>query len=174
MQSVGAERRIVNPNGFVSFKTQQVIYQKDRTRTFAVNSRASGLNIKLAPCTTMRLAQEKTRRARNAPARFVELQFNGSRSECVGMGRLIVRPSEDMRYTLPEMSRVSRLEVRDGVRHPNKDVAEDVEEQIEVIMSRLSCGPVAEKWMWHPLICETLSFSLLGWGIDTPPRLNFA
>lgn len=53
------------------------------------------------------------------------------------MGSLMVLPSEEIRYTLPVRLSVSRLEEMDGVGDPNKDVAEDVEERIEVIMNRV-------------------------------------
>ncbi len=48
--------------------------------------------------------------AMNARARFILLQFSGSRDEFVGMGNLSMRPSDEMRNTLPEKSRDSYLE----------------------------------------------------------------
>ena len=48
--------------------------------------------------------------AMKARARFILLQFSGSRDERVGMGSLSMRPWEDMMNTLPEKSRDSYLE----------------------------------------------------------------
>jgi hypothetical protein len=45
-----------------------------------------------------------------ARVRFILLQFSGSRDDLVGMGSLSMRPSEEMRNTLPEKSRDSYLE----------------------------------------------------------------
>ena len=46
--------------------------------------------------------------AMKARARFILLQFNGSRDELVGIGRLSIRPSDEIRNTLPEKLRESR------------------------------------------------------------------
>lgn len=47
---------------------------------------------------------EKKIIVKNAMARFLGLQLRGSRGELLGMGRLSMRPSEDMRKTLPDRS----------------------------------------------------------------------
>lgn len=61
----------------------------------------------------------------NALIRFHFPQLSGSRRDFVGIGSLIVCPSEEMRYTLPVRSIVSRLEIMDGVLgSPNSVVAE--------------------------------------------------
>jgi len=46
----------------------------------------------------------------NAIKRFVKLQFSGSNGDGLGIGRLSMRPSLDMRKTLREMSVESRLD----------------------------------------------------------------
>jgi hypothetical protein len=53
---------------------------------------------------------EKKKMAKKARARFILLQFRGSRDELVGMGSLSMRPSEEMMNTLPEKSRDAYLE----------------------------------------------------------------
>jgi hypothetical protein len=53
---------------------------------------------------------EKKKMAMKARARFILLQFRGSRDELVGMGSLSMRPSAEIRNTLPEKSRDSYLE----------------------------------------------------------------
>jgi len=60
-----------------------------------------------------------------AHIRFHFPQLSGSRRDFVGMGSLIVCPSEEIRYTLPVRSIVSRLEIMDGVLGlPNREVTE--------------------------------------------------
>jgi hypothetical protein len=66
--------------------------------------------MRLGPCTKNSPRIEKKKMAMKARARFILLQFKGSRGERVGMGRLSMRPSEEMRNTLPEKSRDSCLE----------------------------------------------------------------
>jgi len=53
--------------------------------------------------------------AMKARALFILLQFKGSRADLVGMGSLSMRPSEEIRNTLPEKSRDSYLERVDVV-----------------------------------------------------------
>jgi hypothetical protein len=78
--------------------------------TSSENSSLSGANIRLGPCTNTSPIIEKKKMAIKARARFIVLQFSGSRDERVGMGNLSKRPSDEMRNTLPEKSRDSYLE----------------------------------------------------------------
>jgi len=58
---------------------------------------------------------EKKTVVSRAVARFLRLQFRGSRGDLLGIGRLSMRPSELMRKTLPERSAEQCLDFNDEV-----------------------------------------------------------
>jgi hypothetical protein len=70
--------------------------------TSAVNSSDNSVNIKLGACIITNPTIPKTISARKAHARFLALQFSGSREDLEGIGRFRIRPLEVMRKTLPE------------------------------------------------------------------------
>jgi hypothetical protein len=63
------------------------------------------------------------------------------------MGRLMVRPSEDMRNTLPVRSSVSLLEVVDEGEQSDRVVEEDEKENSEAIVNWARGRWIVEKWM---------------------------
>lgn len=58
---------------------------------------------------------EKNIIVNKAVARFLGVQFRGSRGDLLGIGRLSIRPSEEMRKTLPERLDEACLDLDEAV-----------------------------------------------------------